>query len=79
MNWREHITVNPALCHGVPCFRGTRVMVAVVLDNLAAGRSAKEILADYPSLQPEAIPAAMACAADLARERIVDLPGTNAA
>lgn len=79
MNWREHITVDPAVCHGMPCFKGTRVMVSVVLDNLASGRTADEILRDYPSLRSEAIPAAIAYAAELARERIVELPGSDAA
>ena len=37
MTWQERITVNPAVCHGKACIRGTRVMVSVVLDNLAAG------------------------------------------
>ncbi len=64
MNWRDHITVNPAICHGAPCFKGTRVMVAVVLDNLAAGRPAQDILRDYPSLHPDAIHAAIAYAAE---------------
>ena len=63
MNWRDHITVDPAVCHGAPCFRGTRVMVSVVLDNLAAGKTAEEILRNYPSLRPEAVPAAFAYAA----------------
>ena len=54
-------------------------MVSVVLDNLAAGGTVKEILRDYPSLRPEAIPAAIAYAAELARERIVELPGSDAA
>ncbi|MFN8548262.1 MAG: DUF433 domain-containing protein [Candidatus Eisenbacteria bacterium] len=79
MDWRKHITVHASICHGAPCFKGTRVMVAIVLDNLAAGRTAEEILADYPSLRPEALPAAMAYAAELARERVVDLPGSDAA
>lgn len=35
MDWRERITVDPAVCHGHACIKGTRVMVAVVLDNLA--------------------------------------------
>lgn len=54
-------------------------MVSVVLDNLAAGASTEKILRDYPSLGPEAIPAAIAYAADLARERIIEIPGTDAA
>lgn len=78
MDWREHITVDPAICHGALCFKGTRVMVAVVLDNLAAGRTAPEVLREYPSLGPESIPAAMGCAAELARERVVEWPRPDA-
>ena len=74
MDWREHITVDPLVCHGQACFKGTRVMVSVVLDNLAAGLDAEEILRIYPSLNREAIPAAIAYAADLARERFIALP-----
>lgn len=74
MDWREHITVDPKVCHGKACFKGTRVMVSVVLDNLAAGLGPEEILRSYPSLTEEAIPAAIAYAAELARERVVGLP-----
>jgi uncharacterized protein (DUF433 family) len=74
MDWRERITVDPAVCHGQACIKGTRVMVAVVLDNLAAGVQADEILSSYPSLKSEDIQATMAYAADLARERMVSLP-----
>lgn len=74
MDWRDHITSDPNVCHGRACFRGTRVMVSVVLDNLAAGLTAEEIFESYPSLKPEAIQAAIAFAADLARERVVALP-----
>jgi uncharacterized protein (DUF433 family) len=74
MNWREHITVDPNVCHGKACFRGTRVMVSVVLDNLAAAIPVEEILESYPSLDQYAIPAAMAYAAELARERELLLP-----
>ena len=74
MDWRERITVDPAVCHGQACIKGTRVMVSVVLDNLAAGLSTDEILHSYPSLKAEDVQAAMAYAADLARERTVRLP-----
>lgn len=73
MDWRERITVDPAVCHGQACIKGTRVMVAVVLDNLAVGLGADEILHSYPSLTAEDVHAAMAYAADLARERMVPL------
>jgi uncharacterized protein (DUF433 family) len=69
MLWRERITVDPAICHGRACIKGTRVMVSVILDNLAAGLSEGEILASYPSLVREDIQAAMAYAAELAREQ----------
>ena len=74
MDWRERITVDPAVCHGQACIKGTRIMVAVVLDNLAAAVGVDEILRSYPSLQAEDVQAAMAYAADLARERMVPLP-----
>ena len=74
MDWRERITVDPGVCHGQACIKGTRIMVAVVLDNLAAGVHADEILRSYPSLTAEDIHAAMGYAADLARERMVPLP-----
>lgn len=74
MDWRPHITANPEIMHGAVCFRGTRVTVSVVLDNLAAGETPERILDQYRSLKPEHIPAAIAYAADLARERIVPIP-----
>jgi uncharacterized protein (DUF433 family) len=74
MEWRQRISVNPAVCHGKACIRGTRVMVSVILDNLAAGVPHEEILASYPSLQEPDIQAALAYAAELAREGTADLP-----
>jgi len=49
-------------------------MVSVILDNLAAGLTAAEIILSYPSLRPEDVAAAIAYAADLARERVVATP-----
>ncbi|MBN1399204.1 MAG: DUF433 domain-containing protein [Anaerolineae bacterium] len=74
MRWQDHITVDPNLCHGQACITGTRIMVSVILDNLAAGLSSDEILHSYPSLTRQAIQAAIAYAAELARERVVALP-----
>jgi uncharacterized protein (DUF433 family) len=75
MDWREYISVDPEICHGHACIRGTRVPVSVILDNLAAGLSSAEILHSYPSLSQQAIQAAIAYAAELARERVVAMPG----
>jgi len=64
MNWRDYVTVDPEVCHGQACFKGTRIMVSVVLDNLAAGQTAEGILSGYPSLNQQMIQAAIAYAAD---------------
>ncbi len=73
MDWQERISVDPKVCHGKACIKGTRIMVSVILDNLAAGVTPEEILASYPSLGPKDIQAAVAYAAELARERIVPI------
>ncbi|MFN9856748.1 MAG: DUF433 domain-containing protein [Pseudanabaena sp.] len=62
------------ICHGRACIKGTRIMVSVILDNLAARVSEPEILKSYPTLTPEDIQAAISYAADLARERVILLP-----
>ena len=74
MDWHRHITVDPKVCHGQACVAGTRILVSVVLDNLAAGVPEDEILQSYPTLTREAIQACIAYAADLAREQVVALP-----
>ena len=72
MKWQDYIVIDPEICHGRACIRGIRVMVSVILDNVAAGSSTTEIIKNYPSITPEAIQAAIAYAAELARERVVD-------
>lgn len=69
MDLRERIKVDPAIAHGKACIAGTRIPVSVILDNLAAGISADEILASYPSLDRLDIQAAIDYAAEIARER----------
>lgn len=76
MNWRDRISVDPSICHGKACIKGTRIMVSVILDNLAAGVTPEEILANYPSLAALDIQAAISYAADLARETQIYLPDT---
>ena len=60
MNWQDYITVDPTVCHGNACIKGTRVMVSVVMDNLVAGLTIDEIVRSYPSLRRETVQAAMA-------------------
>jgi uncharacterized protein (DUF433 family) len=78
MNWTERITVNPQICHGRACITGTRIMVSVVLDNLAAGLSEEELLKSYPALNKDDIHAAIAYASQLARERVIAIEATTA-
>jgi uncharacterized protein (DUF433 family) len=59
----KRIKVDPNICHGKPCIAGTRIMVSVILDNLAADLSEDEILKEYPSLTTDDIKAALAYAA----------------
>jgi uncharacterized protein (DUF433 family) len=72
--WRERISIDPNVCHGKPCIKGTRIWVSLIVDNLANGSSENEILEAYPSLTKEDIKAALAYAAEMARERYVDIP-----
>jgi uncharacterized protein (DUF433 family) len=73
--WRERISVDPNVCHGRVCIKGTRVMVSVILDNVAAGEAPEEIMRGF-HVERADIEAAIHYAADLARERIVPLvPG----
>ena len=72
MTWRDRIAVDPAVCHGKPCIKGTRVMVSVVLDNIAAGETPDNIATTY-RLAKEDVQAALQYAAELARRRIVSL------
>lgn len=73
MNWQAHILVDPEICHGKACVAGTRVMVSVILDNLAAGLTPAELTEHYPSVSLDAIYACIGYAAALTRERIVPL------
>ena len=55
----DRISIDPRICHGKPCIRGTRIFVSIILDNLAAGIAEVELLAAYPSLTARDIQAAL--------------------
>lgn len=74
MDWRERIQVDPEVMHGQACIAGTRIPVAVILDNLAEGLGTDELLREYPTLRREDVAAALAYAAELAKERILRTP-----
>ena len=69
----SRISIDPNICHGQACIKGTRIMVSVILDCLAAGMSEQEILEEYPTLTAEGIRAAAAYRAALAREELLPL------
>ncbi len=68
MNWRNRISVSPGVCHGKACVKGTRVMVFVVLANVAAGEPFETIMSGY-HITREDIQAALYFAAELAQDR----------
>lgn len=70
----EHISIDPQICFGKPCIRGTRIWVSLVVDNLAEDVAESELLAAYPQLTPKDIRAALAYAAEMTRERIIPIP-----
>ena len=69
----QHISVDPNICFGKPCIRGTRIWVTLILDFLANSMSVGEILEDYPQLTEESIRAAIAYGAEMSRERYVKI------
>ncbi len=73
-DWRERISIDPRVCHGRPCIKGTRIWVSLIVDNLAFGSSEEEVLEAYPSLTRGDIKAALAYAAEMALEQYVDIP-----
>ncbi len=75
----ERISIDPNICFGKPCIRGTRIWVSLILDFLAAGMAIEELLAEYPQLAGEDIRAAIAYGAEMARERYVEIPTEMAA
>ena len=74
MDWKERISIDPGVCHGKPCVKGTRIWVSLVLDFLAGGDRMEDILREYPHLTEEDVRACIAYGAEAARERFVPIP-----
>lgn len=70
----DRISIDPAVCGGKPCIKGTRIWVSLILDMLASGTTEAELLADYPSLTHDDVLAAIAYGAEAARERVIPVP-----
>ena len=65
----ERISINPKICHGKPCIKGTRIMVSTILDNLADGLTEGEIIESYPSLTNLDIRASILYASEVVIEK----------
>jgi uncharacterized protein (DUF433 family) len=70
----DRISIDPAVCGGKPCIRGTRIWVSLILDLLSTGMSEEELRVEYPSLTREDVLAAIAYGAEAARERVIPIP-----
>jgi len=66
----KRIIVDPNICFGRPVIRGTRIWVALIVENLADGLTEDELLDEYPGLERDDIRAALAYAAEITRERV---------
>ena len=73
-NLLDRISINPNVCFGKPCIKGTRIWVSLVLDFLADGAKEGELLQQYSQLTHEDILAAIAYGAEASRERIIPVP-----
>ena len=74
----KRISVNPKICFGKPCIKGTRIWVSLILDMLAAGDSMAAILKSYPHIKRDDILACIAYGAAMSRENYVELDGKAA-
>ena len=70
----DRIAIDPNVCFGKPCIKGTRIWVSLLLDFLANGDTEADLLNAYPQLTHEDILAAIAYGAEAARERIIPVP-----
>ena len=73
-NLLDRISIDPAICGGKPCIKGTRIWVSLILDLLAGGTSEAELIAQYPGLTHGDILAAIAYGAEASRDRVIPVP-----
>ena len=75
----DRISVNPNVCFGKPCIKGTRIWVSLILDFLATGETFDAILENYPQIKREDILACLAYGAAMSHEHFVDITFATAA
>jgi uncharacterized protein (DUF433 family) len=68
------ISIDPEVCFGKPCIKGHRIWVSLILDFLASGMTVQEILQQYPALEKADILACIGYGAEMAHERVVEIP-----
>ena len=73
----DRISIDPNICHGQACVRGTRIPVHQIVRMLANGDTVEELLAEYPSLSRDDIMACLDYAADLAEEQVTPIQVAN--
>ncbi len=77
-NWRERIVIDPAIHHGEPCIKGTRVPLSVIVGSVADGDTPQQIIDDWPQLTGDDIRAALKFAAEAVNNAdFVPLQRTN--
>ena len=75
----DRISIDPRVCFGKPCIKGTRLWVSLILDFLASGWTTEQVLQEYPGLTPLDVQACIAYGAEMSRERHVLIPVASAA
>ena len=68
------ISIDPDVCFGKPCIRGTRIWVSLILDLLANGMTFNQIMEEYPAIEKADILACIGYGAEMTRERFIDIP-----
>lgn len=69
----DRIQIDPNVCHGKPCVRGSRILVSQIVQYLANGDTVEQVLAAYPDLTREDVQACLAYAAEMTRERVLPI------
>ncbi len=75
----DRISIDPAICGGRPCIKGTRLWVSLILDFLADGMTEAVLLSEYPQLTHDDVMAAIAYGAEMSRERFLPVPFAHVA
>jgi uncharacterized protein (DUF433 family) len=73
-NLLDRISIDPQVCGGKACIKGTRIWASLILDLLASGMREEDIIGEYPGLVHEDVLAAIAYGAESSRERILPVP-----